>query len=119
MSERTLRVAENIKEEIGRMLGHGDIKDPRIGFITITDVDVTKDLRQARIFFSSLGSAKERADAREGLNSARGYIRSELGRRLRIKYIPEVDFRFDESVEAAARISKLIHGIHKSDENID
>ena len=119
MSERTQRVAESIKEEIGRMLEKGEIKDPRIGFITLTDVDVSKDLGHARVFFSALGDEKEKNSAKEGLNSARGYVRSELGRRLRMKYIPEIEFKFDESVEAAARISSLLHKLHKSEQEDD
>ena len=119
MSERTERVAESIKEEIGRMLERGEIKDPRIGFITFTDVDVSKDMRHASVYFSSLGNQKEKTSAIEGLSSARGYIRSELGRRLRMKYIPEIEFKFDESVEAAARISKLIHKLRESEQNLD
>lgn len=119
MSERTQRVAENIKEELGWMVERGEIKDPRIGFVTFTDAEVSKDLRHAKIFFSTLGNAKERAGIAEGLMSARGYIRTELGRRLRLKYVPEIEFVFDESVEAGARISKLIRQIHERDEKTD
>lgn len=119
MSERTQRVGESIKEEIGRMLEKGEIKDPRIGFITLTDVDVSKDLGYAKVFFSALGDEKEKANATAGLNSARGYIRSELARRLRMKHIPEIEFKFDESVEAAARISSLINKLHKNERDDD
>ena len=119
MTERTHRVAENIKEELGWMVERGEIKDPRIGFVTFTDAEVSKDLRHAKIFFSTLGNAKERAGLAEGLRSARGYIRTELGRRLRLKYVPEIEFVFDESVEAGARISKLIHQIHEREEKTD
>ncbi len=119
MSERTQRVAENIKEELGWMVERGEIKDPRIGFVTFTDAEVSKDLRHAKIFFSTLGNAKERAGVADGLNSARGYIRTELGRRLRMKYVPEIEFVFDTSVEAGARISKLLHDMREREERHD
>ena len=90
------------------MLERGEIKDPRIGFITFTGVEVTKDMRHAKVFFSSLGGARARSKAVAGLNSARGFIRTELGKRLRLKYVPEIEFTFDESVESSARIAKLI-----------
>lgn len=115
MSDRIQRVAESIKEEVGRMLERGEIKDPRIGFVTFTDAEVSKDLRHATIYFSSLGTEENKRDAGAGLNSAKGYIRSELGKRLRLKNVPEIDFKFDASVEASARISKLIHDLHKKD----
>ena len=115
MSGRVKRVAESIKEELGLMLESGEIKDPRIGFVTLTDVEITKDLRYAKVFYSVMGSQKEHEQAGKGLDSAAGYMRRELGQRMRLKHTPEVEFVFDDSVEAGARISKLIHKIHRED----
>lgn len=112
MSERTERVAKSIIEELSRMLEQGEIKDPRIGFVTLTGADVSPDMRHAKVYFSSLGNSKAKARALEGLLSARGFIRTALGKTLRLKYVPEVTFVFDASVEAGARITKLINEIH-------
>lgn len=116
MSNRTERVAKNIKEELGWMIEKGEIKDPRIGFATITDVDVSRDLRQCKVYFSYLGPQKEQEKAAEGFNSVVRFVRGELGRRLRLKYAPEIQFIFDPTVEAGARISKLLHKIHEDEE---
>ncbi len=113
MTQRTARVAKNIKEELGWMLETGEIKDPRIGFVTITTVKVSKDVRECRIYFSFLGSKRERKEATEGLESASGFIRTELARRLGMKHIPTVEFKYDETVEAGARIAKVLHEIHE------
>jgi ribosome-binding factor A len=113
MTQRTQRVAKTIKEELGRMLEAGEIKDPRIGFVTFTSVDVSPDLRQAVVYYSSLGDRKAQAEAGAGLTSAKGFIRSALGKRLNLKYMPDFEFKFDESVEAGMRIAKLIHKIHE------
>ena len=115
MSGRVKRVAESIKEELGLMLERGEIKDPRIGFVTLTEVEITKDLRHAKVYYSAMGSRKEREQAGEGLDSATGFMRRELGKRMRLKHTPEIEFIFDESVEIGARISKLIHKIHQED----
>ena len=113
MTGRTTRVAKNIKEELGWMLEKGEIKDPRIGFVTITAVKVSTDLRECRVYFSLLGSKHERSEATKGLESASGFIRTELGRRLGMKHVPTVEFKYDETVEASARISKVLHEIHE------
>ena len=113
MTQRTARVAKNIKEELAWMLEKGEIKDPRIGFVTITAVKVSTDLRECRVYFSLLGSKHERSEATKGLESASGFIRTELGRRLRLKHAPEVEFKYDETVEASARISKVLYEIHE------
>ena len=113
MTQRTTRVAKNIKEELGWMLEKGEVKDPRIGFVTVTAVEVSSDLSHCRVYFSLLGSKHERSEATKGLESASGFIRTELGRRLRLKHAPEVEFKYDETVEAGARISKVLHEIRE------
>jgi ribosome-binding factor A len=113
MTQRTQRVAKTIKEELGRMVEVGEIRDPRIGFVTFTGVEVTPDLRQAVVYYSSLGDRKAQTETGAGLTSAKGFIRSELGKRLNLKHTPDLEFKFDESVETGMRIAKLIHKIHE------
>ena len=99
-----------------------NLKDPRVGFVTVTDVEVTGDLRQVKIFVSVYGDEEERKATMEGLKSATGFVRSELGKRIRLRHTPEVSFCFDESIERGARIFSLLREIegdqegNKSDE---
>ncbi|MGE5484251.1 MAG: 30S ribosome-binding factor RbfA [Ignavibacteriales bacterium] len=108
MSLRGGRVAEAIKEEISDIIHH-EIKDPRVGFASITSVEVSRDLRHAKVFVSVLGGESEKTETIKGLESASGFIRSELGRRVRLHHTPEILFRLDESIERAARIARIIH----------
>jgi ribosome-binding factor A len=102
-----------MKQEIADILMR-KIKDPRIGFVTVTDVEVADDLRNAKVFVSVYGA--EKAATLKGLESASPYIRSELGRRMRMKFIPELLFRYDDSVERGAHINELLHEIQEKDE---
>ncbi len=92
MSMRANRVAEQMKKELGGIIGQ-KLKDPRIGFVTVTDVEVTGDLQQATIFISVLGSESEKEDTLKGLNKAKGFIRTEIGQRIRLRITPEIEFR--------------------------
>jgi len=107
---RANRVAEAIKKEVAQML-RDELKDPRIGFVTVTSVEVSQDLRHAKIFFSIYGSGVEKEQSLKALNSAQGFVRSELGKRLRLRYTPEIIFRFDESIEHGARIMELLEEV--------
>ncbi|MBI5286778.1 MAG: 30S ribosome-binding factor RbfA [Deltaproteobacteria bacterium] len=109
-SRRAERVGGLLREEISSIL-RNEIKDPRIGFITITRVVVTNDLSLARVFFSIIGTKEDRDRSIEGLNSASSYIRRALGKRLNLKHIPDINFRFDESLEYSSRIEELIKEI--------
>ena len=111
-SKRIDRVGELLLKEISDILLR-EIKDPRIGFVTLTRVEVTKDLRHSKVFVSILGENTDKTKALEGLSSAAGYIRGELGRRLRLKYIPELTFKIDNSIEYAAHIAKVLDDIKK------
>ena len=113
-NRRPNRVGEAIKEEISRLLLR-EIKDPRIGFVTITRVKVSKDLRVVKVFFSVLGDQSVRTDSLTGLNSAKGFMRRELGRRLRLRYVPDIVFSFDPSLEHMSRLAELIHQIHEDE----
>lgn len=107
MRQRAYRLAEAIKEEISDIIKK-DMKDPRIGFVSVVKVEVSNDLRHARVYFSVLGSKQEREACLKGLESARGYIRSELGQRIRLYYTPELTFSPDDSIEHGARIAKIL-----------
>lgn len=115
MFKRSEKVAEAIHEEISSLLIKG-VKDPRVGFVTVTGVKVTDDLHLATIYFSVIGSAEERIETEAGLNSARSYLRREIGKSLRMRYIPDIIFRYDESVEYGSHIESLLKQIHLSDE---
>jgi len=96
-----------MREEISEILLK-DLKDPRIGFVTITKVAVSDDLRQAKVYYSVFGGEQEKEDSFQGLESATGYIKRELGRRMRLKYMPEITFLFDDSLEYGAHIEELL-----------
>lgn len=110
-ARRSDRVAEAIREEVATFLADG-AKDPRIvGLVTVTGVDVTHDLRHAKIFVSVLGSDVEKQSTLEGLQSAAAHLRSRLGRSLRLRFAPELAFQSDASVARAARIETLLEQI--------
>jgi ribosome-binding factor A len=105
---RSERVAEGIRAEVATFLAE-DAKDPRIvGLVTVTGVDVTRDLRHAKVFVSIMGSDTERQATLEGLDSAASHLRSRVGRALRLRVAPEITFRYDESVARAAKIEALL-----------
>jgi ribosome-binding factor A len=110
-NRRADRVGEAIREEIATFLTES-AKDPRIvGFVTVTAVDVTQDLRHAKVFVSVMGSEAEKAATFEGLDSTASHLRSRVGRALRLRVAPEIQFREDESVARAARIESLLADI--------
>jgi ribosome-binding factor A len=104
---RTQRVAQLLKEEISRLLQR-EVKDARIGMVTVTDVRVTNDLKYADVFVYLSGDEDRRAQAIEGLKSAAGFMRSRLGRDLRIRRTPELRFVMDRTQDHAARIHQLL-----------
>lgn len=112
---RTNRLKEAMKEEISDII-RKEIKDPRIGEMTsITAVEVTNDLRHAKVYASVFGDEKKQNDAIRGLQSAAGFIRSELARRIRLRHTPELVFHLDTSIAHGARISELIHQVKKQE----
>ncbi|MFJ8261492.1 30S ribosome-binding factor RbfA [Rummeliibacillus sp. NPDC094406] len=115
MSMRSNRVAEQMKKELADIIGR-KLKDPRVGFVTVTDVDVTGDLQQATVYITSLGSERERQDTMKGLEKAKGFIRSEISKRIRLRITPEISFEFDSSVEYGNRIDTLLRQLHDSQE---
>jgi ribosome-binding factor A len=105
-TRRTIRVDQLLKQEIARVLR--DLKDPRIGFLTVMDVRTSPDLRHARVFVSVLGSEDEKQVALDALSGARGFIRSRVGQEITLKYLPELHFEIDRTLEQAARIEELL-----------
>jgi len=112
---RTARVADLIKQEVSQII-QLEMKDPRIGFVTVTTVEVSVDLRHARVFFSVLGSHDNKDSSLAGLESAKGYIRTQLGRRIKLRHIPELLFRYDDSFDYAQRISNAMRDITYTDD---
>lgn len=109
---RANRVAEQMKKELGDILTR-KIKDPRVGFVTVTDVEVTGDLQQAKIYVSVLGDEQEKQESLLGLAKAKGFIRSEIGQRIRLRKTPELFFEFDEAQEYGNRIEKLLRDLRE------
>ena len=105
--KRLDRVNQLIKEEISTLLQR-ELKDPRLGFVTVTEVETSKDLRTAKVFVSVLGDERQWAGSLAALTSARGFVRNWLRQNLDLRVTPEVDFRADRSMEHAARIQSLL-----------
>lgn len=115
MFKRSAKVSEAIHEEVSKLLIKG-VKDPRVGFVTITGVKVTDDLHLATIYFSSIGTEEERKGTEAGLNSAKGFLRREIGKVLKMRHVPDITFRYDLSVEYGSRIENILKQIHETDE---
>jgi len=108
--KRSDKVAETIHELISSILSRG-LNDPRIGFVTITAVEVTDDLHLARVFFTVIGDDQAKKATEAGLNSARGFLRRELGKSLTMRYTPDLLFKYDHSGEYGSRIDSLLKEI--------
>ncbi|MGH3104996.1 MAG: 30S ribosome-binding factor RbfA [Gaiellaceae bacterium] len=107
------RVNEAVREVLSESIG--ELKDPRIGFVTVTGIDTSTDLRQARVFVSVLGSARKRSESLAGLQAAHGVLQSRLARELRMKRTPQLTFEYDPSVERGVRMTKLIDELAPDD----
>lgn len=99
-----------MKKELGEIITR-KIKDPRIGFVTVTDVHVTGDLQQATVYISVLGDEEQKENTLKGLDKAKGFIRSEIGQRIRLRKTPEISFEFDESIGYGNKIESLLKQI--------
>ncbi len=113
--KRSQRVSDLLREEVADIILYR-LKDPRIGFVTVTGVDVTDDIKMAFVYISVL-KEEEKKTTLDILNSAKSFIRSELSKRLRMKTIPSIDFRLDSSIEYGSKIDKLLDEIKKKDES--
>jgi ribosome-binding factor A len=108
---RVGRVGEQIKKEISTII-QTELKDPRIGFITVTGVDVTNDLSLARVYLSILGSDEQKVETLKAIGRANGFLRSELGRRVKLRHTPIMEFKFDSSIEYGSHIESLLNQIN-------
>jgi ribosome-binding factor A len=116
MKLRANRVGEQMKKELSDIIGR-KIKDPRIGFVTVTDVQVSGDLQLAKVYISVLGDEEQRQNTLKGLAKAKGFIRSEIGQRIRLRKTPEISFEFDESIDYGNRIETLLHELNKDEKH--
>ena len=107
MKERPHRVAEAIKEELMDLL-RNQVKDPGVGFVSIVRVEVSNDLRHARVHYSVLGDEAKKRETAAGMDRAAGFLRSQLAGRLRLRFAPELEFRLDESIEHGVRIAEIL-----------
>jgi ribosome-binding factor A len=113
MTERMRRVNEAIRETLAEAVG--ELKDPRIGFVTVTGVETSPDLRHAKVFVSVLGNERKRANTLEGLESAHGVLQSHLATELRMKRTPQLTFEYDPTVAEGVRMSQLIDELAPDD----
>lgn len=115
--KRSIRVGDLIKEEVADIIMH-KLKDPRLGFVTVTEVQASDDLRHAKVYVSILEDAKREETLKILASSAR-FVRSELARRVKIKFIPELIFKLDESIEYGAKIEKILSEIKSSKDSFE
>ncbi len=108
------RVGEELRMELSELLAR-EVHDPGIGFVTLTHVDVTPDLQHARVFYTSLGQAPDRRQTARALERAAPFLRRRVGGRLRLRRVPELQFVYDEGVEAQDRVERLLREIHEHD----
>lgn len=113
---RIERVAAEIKKKIGQILQE-ELNDPRVGFVTITKVDLSRDLHLAKVYFSHLGPKKELRDTQVGLERSAGFIRKLLGQRLKIRYTPEIVFKLDRNIEYSVHIAEVLEKIKDKDKD--
>jgi ribosome-binding factor A len=113
MTERMRRVNEAVRETLAEAIG--ELKDPRIGFVTVTAVKTSSDLRQARVYVSVLGNERKRQKTLEGLESAHGVLQAKLATELRMKRTPQLTFEYDPTVEEGVRMSRLIDELAPDD----
>ena len=114
MSVRRARLREQFRKEVSAILQR-EMKDPRIGFVSVTDVELSMDMRHAKVFISILGDAEAKAKTMATLGNAQGFVRKELGRRIRLRYIPEILFKLDESIERGVRVQRLLREVAEVD----
>jgi ribosome-binding factor A len=118
MANRSNRVAEQMKKELGEIIAR-KLKDPRIGFVTVTDVEVTGDLQQATVFITVLGDDRKRRETLKGLTQAKGFMRTEIGQRIRLRKTPELMFELDKSFDYGNKIDNLLKQIKTEEVEIE
>ena len=111
---RVEKVQEFIKQEISQII-LTELKDPRIGFVTVTRVEVSGDLHQAKVYVSNLGSEEQKMGSFNGLKSSLGFLRTEIGKRIRLRITPELSLHLDESLDHSVKIQKLLDQIRENE----
>jgi len=114
--ERLQRVTEGIKKEIGKIIQE-ELNDPRIGFVTITRVELSRDLRFAKVYFSLLGTEKQLRDTQVGISRSASFVRKLLGQRMKLRYTPQIVFKLDESIGYSIHISGVMEKLKDRDKN--
>ena len=115
---RSQRVAEQIRRELAELI-RLELKDPRVGMVSITEVQVTPDYAHAKVFFSSMSGEEGLSEVMTGLQRSSGFLRRELGKRIRIHTLPQLHFEYDKSIEQGARLTRLIDEAVRSDHHDD
>jgi ribosome-binding factor A len=116
LQNRKKRVGNLIKSEVSEMILK-ELKDPRIGFVSVTDVEVSGDLRYATVYFTVLGEEKDVEATVAALQHATGYVRREIATRLRLRYAPEIRFKYDEAYQRAWHLEEILRNLHESEDN--
>ena len=114
-SHRPDRVGDQIRQEISELLSRGAVHDPGIGFITLTRVTMSPDLQLARVYYTSLGDPKARRETEKALERATPFLRRQVGSRLNLRRVPELQFRFDESIGHQDRIEQILRDLHEEE----
>jgi ribosome-binding factor A len=109
------RVGDQIRQELSELLARGEVHDPGIGFITLTRVQVTADLQLARVYYTTMGDPAARRDTAKALKRATPFLRRHVGQRLQLRRVPELEFRFDESVAQQDRIEQILRDLHEEE----
>jgi ribosome-binding factor A len=109
------RVGDQIRQELSELLTRGALHDPGIGFITLTRVKVSPDLQLARVYYTMLGDPKAREETAKALTRATPFVRRQIAGRLRLRRVPEFEFRFDQSIEQQDRIEQILNELHAQD----
>lgn len=115
MSTRTERVAQEIQAAVADILIRGMIRDPRVGYITVTGVKMSPDLRVARVFYSMIGDEKQRAETQAGLDSSKAFVRREVTSRVKLRVSPEIFFSWDGSLEEGDKIERLLKQVKEKE----
>ena len=110
MSRRLDQLSEEVREEVARIIGR-ELSDPRIGFVTVTRVDLAPDLKHARVYVGVLGDKAQHEKTLLGLKQASGFVRQKLGQRLRLRHIPMIEFQYDKGLDATDRVARLLEEI--------
>ena len=114
-ANRAAKLAGTLKKKISAIV-LAQLKDPRIGFVTVTDVHVTPDLRYVKIYYSVFGTAKQKKDAAHGLKNATGFVRRLIAKEITLRFVPEIVFKFDDTHEQQVRVIELLERIKREDE---